>query len=42
MAKKAILINGAKKGVDLWVFVYGCKLKAQKRVLINGQFLAIN
>ena len=24
------------------VLIYGCKLRAQKRVLINGQFLAIN
>ena len=42
MAKNVMLINGAKTGVDLWVLIYGCKLRVQKRVLINGQFLAIN
>ena len=36
------LTNGAKTGVNLWVLIYGCKLRAQKRVLINVHFYIAN
>ena len=42
MAKKAMLINRPKIGVYLWVLIYGCKLRGQKRVSINEPFGAIN